>query len=395
MEKQKNIPILRFPEYKDEWKLTTLGSLLNERNDSTNCDYPLYSLTIESGIVPKTERYQREFLVNDIENAYKVMHKDDFAYNPMNLRFGALARHKEHKLVLVSKYYNIFYCNEYASPAFLEYYLTSEKLIQYYNTMATGSLLEKKRVHYSDFIHFKKYLPYLPEQIKIAEFISKVSAKIDQLQRKKNLLELYKRGMIKQLFSQKLRFKDEDGNYYSKWEVRKFAEIATSNSGKYNPEKDSSSYKCIELEHLASETGKLLGFVDSSNSGSIKNKFEEGDVLFGKLRPYLKKYLKAPFVGVCSSEIWVLKGKLVSNDFLYWIVQTEQFLNLANQSSGSKMPRADWNIISNSVMEVPCFPEQTRIANFLSSIDEKINTCSFQIEKMQIWKKGLLQQMFV
>src|ERR1035437_4899340 len=189
MQNQKNIPILRFPDFSGEWKKIKLGNYFIERNDSTNEEFPLYSLTIEKGIIPKSERYERSFLVNDIDNAYKVMNENDFAYNPMNLRFGALARHKENKKVLVSKYYNIFYCNGEGSSAFFEYYLTSNNLIQYYNKMATGSLIEKKRVHYLDFINFKKHLPELPEQTKIASFLTAVDNKLTQLKKKKSLLE--------------------------------------------------------------------------------------------------------------------------------------------------------------------------------------------------------------
>src|SRR3954454_2513466 len=109
MQKQKNIPQLRFPEFKEEWKLNQLGNFFAERNENATAEIPLYSLTIENGITPKSERYERSFLVDDVNNAYKVMHKNDFAFNPMNLRFGALARHKGNNKVSVSKYYNIFY----------------------------------------------------------------------------------------------------------------------------------------------------------------------------------------------------------------------------------------------------------------------------------------------
>lgn len=146
---------------------------------------------------------------------------------------------------------------------------------------------------------------------------------------------------------------------------------------------------------MTTEAGQLLGFVDSVNSGSMKNKFKKGDVLFGKLRPYLKKYLQAPFDGVCSSEIWVLKGKGISNDFLYRVVQTDFFIELANQSTGSKMPRADWNVVSSGIFAFPSLDEQTKIANFLSSIDEKINRTQNQIQQTGQFKKGLLQNMFV
>jgi type I restriction enzyme, S subunit len=118
--------------------------------------------------------------------------------------------------------------------------------------------------------------------------------------------------MSKQSNIPQLRFKGFEGE----WENSKFGEIATNKSGKFNPAKENNFIKCIELEHLGTENGQLLGFIDGNNSGSIKNKFNEGDVLFGKLRPYLKKYLQAPFEGVCSSEIWVLKGIKITNSFL-------------------------------------------------------------------------------
>ena len=88
-----------------------------------------------------------------------------------------------------------------------------------------------------------------------------------------------------------LRFPEFEGE----WEVKKLGEISTNKSRKYNPNNETNFIKCIELEHLSSETGQLLGFVDGSQSGSIKNVFQKGDVLFGKLRPYLKKYYQPNF----------------------------------------------------------------------------------------------------
>ena len=188
----------------------------------------------------------------------------------------------------------------------------------------------------------------------------------------------------------KLRFKE----FSEEWEAKLFGDIVTNKSKKYNPEKESISYKCIELEHLSTESGQLLGYVDSLNLGSIKNKFNKNDVLFGKLRPYLKKYLLAPFDGVCSSEIWVLNGINVTNYFLYYIVQSDYFIGLANQSSGSKMPRADWNIIENSIFFIPQKQEQEKIASFLTSVDTKIEQLTKKEELLQQYKKGVMQKIF-
>jgi type I restriction enzyme S subunit len=182
--------------------------------------------------------------------------------------------------------------------------------------------------------------------------------------------------------------------FTGEWEVKKLGEVASNKSGKYNPINAVDSIKCVEMEHLATETGQLLGYTDGSKSGSIKNVFNEGDVLFGKLRPYLKKYLQAPFDGVCSSEIWVLKGKNISNDFLYRIIQTNSFIDLANQSSGSKMPRADWNVVENGLFSIPSLPEQQKIATFLSLIDERIQTQNKIIEQLKSLIDGLSEKLF-
>ena len=187
-----------------------------------------------------------------------------------------------------------------------------------------------------------------------------------------------------------LRFKEFSGA----WEDSSIGDLINEKSAKFNPEKHGDKFKCIELEHLSQETGELLGYVNASNQKSIKNKFDKGDVLFGKLRPYLKKFLKAPFDGVCSTEIWVLKGKKLSNEFLYQFVQTEQFLTLTNISSGSKMPRADWGIVSSAVVPTPTLPEQTKIANFLTAIDEKIAQLSQTAQLLTDYKKGVMQQIF-
>ena len=152
---------------------------------------------------------------------------------------------------------------------------------------------------------------------------------------------------------------------------------------------------CIELEHLSQNTGEILGTIDSCEQQSTKNLFEKNSVLFGKLRPYLRKFAKPQFKGVCSSEIWVLTGIKISNDYLFQYIQSEQFSELTNIQSGSKMPRADWNVISVSEIEYPSRQEQTKIANFLSAIDQKMEVMAEQIEQVKTWKKGLLQQMFV
>jgi type I restriction enzyme, S subunit len=218
-------PALRFNEFSGEWKSTRLGSFIVERTEISNDEYPIYSLTIENGVTPKTDRYEREHLVGDTDSAYKLVCRNDFALNPMNLRFGAIARHIGNISVRVSKYYNIFYCDESVSTSFFDVYFRTPLMIGYYDKMSTGSLVEKKRVHFSNFVNFKVPVPSLEEQTKIANFLTTVDEKLTQLTRKHDLLTQYKKGVMQQIFSQELRFKDDDGRDFAEWEEKRIGDL--------------------------------------------------------------------------------------------------------------------------------------------------------------------------
>ncbi|PKK97801.1 MAG: hypothetical protein CVV57_10430 [Tenericutes bacterium HGW-Tenericutes-2] len=159
------------------------------------------------------------------------------------------------------------------------------------------------------------------------------------------------------------------------WKEYQYGDIVTIKSSRINPEKHS-GIKCIELEHISQGSGEILGWIEVSEQKSTKNVFESGQVLFGKLRPYLRKFAQPNFDGVCSSEIWVMNSKcnVLMNDYLYFIVQSNQFIDLANNSTGSKMPRADWSYIQEKTTKIPSLFEQTKIVEILSTWDEALTT---------------------
>jgi len=238
-------------------------------------------------------------------------------------------------------------------------------------------------------------LTTLPEQRKIAHFLGTVDEKIAHLSRKKALLEGYKKGCMQQLFSQKIRFKDDDGNDFPDWEEKPFGEIATRSKDKFDPRKDDAAPQLIELENIESTTGKIIGVSSLEGQKSLKSCFRQGDVLFSKLRPYLRKYALPEFDGVCTSEIWVLRSQNLASDFLFYLVQSEYFMQLAYLSAGSKMPRAEWSVIADSDFGVPHPAEQRKIADFLSVLDRKIDLIALELTHARSFKAGLLQQMFV
>jgi type I restriction enzyme S subunit len=120
-----------------------------------------------------------------------------------------------------------------------------------------------------------------------------------------------------------------------------------------------------------------------------------GQVLYSKLRPYLNKFARPEFDGVCSSEIWVLEGKEVENDYLFYLIQGNRFRKAANISSGSKMPRASWKVVSSTAFDLPTKETQRRIATFLRALDDRLTLVERQLECTEAFKRGLLQQMFV
>lgn len=181
----------------------------------------------------------------------------------------------------------------------------------------------------------------------------------------------------------------------SEWEKKEFSEFVKLSKNKHNPTKSDHSFKCLELESIEPETGRLLEVFQSKDQSSIKSCFTKGQVLFGKLRPYLRKFHQPTFEGVCSSEIWVLDGaEETDNTFIYYLIQAPKFSQEVNITSGSKMPRASWEYISSIKFFVPTLPEQRKIADFLSAVDEKIRLLTEKKEKLETYKKGVMQKLF-
>lgn len=174
-----------------------------------------------------------------------------------------------------------------------------------------------------------------------------------------------------------------------------FGEIVSLSKDRFNPQQNKASLPCIELEHISKEDGRLLGTTESHLQNSNKNKFVQGDVLFGKLRPYLRKYYHADFEGVCSSEIWVFKSnkKICESKYLFYIIQSHRFIKAVSVTCGSKMPRADWTWISEFPVSLPPLPDQNKIAEILTIWDKAIEKTVTLIDSKVKLKKTLMQQL--
>lgn len=176
------------------------------------------------------------------------------------------------------------------------------------------------------------------------------------------------------------------------WDVSKLSQILQNRSEKYTPNEDE-DFPYVALEHIDQESGKLIGIGKSSESTSTKSAFYKNDVLFGKLRPYLRKYWLSDIDGVCSTEILALKA-LTHPEFAFYTIQSNKFIeDISKKAFGTKMPRTSWADMKDYKIPLPPLPEQQRIAEILSTTDSHIEKLDKTIEDYQLLKKGMMKKL--
>lgn len=157
--------------------------------------------------------------------------------------------------------------------------------------------------------------------------------------------------------------------YTSSWEQRKFEEIAVRSSVICSDD----TLPRVEYEDIVSGTGRLNKDIYAKQSSKSGIVFHQGDVLYGKLRPYLQNWLLPTFDGLAVGDFWVLQPQNADSSFLYRLIQSRQFDEVANQSTGTKMPRADWKLVSKTVFSIPSnISEQAAIGTYFTALDSLI-----------------------
>ena len=185
----------------------------------------------------------------------------------------------------------------------------------------------------------------------------------------------------------KIRFKGFEGE----WKAPLFSEMVEriSASGQ------AGMLPGVEFEDIASGEGCFNKNIYQKECHKYGKLFYEGDILFGKLRPYLKNIILADFNGVAIGDFWVLRSKGLDEKYLYTLVYSESFLKVANISSGSKMPRADWNLVSTTKFVVPSAKdEQKAIGKYFTSLDSQISAATSRLASLKQMKAASLQAMF-
>ena len=382
-------PKLRFPGFDEPWVVRKLSDILSQRIEKQvpSEDAPLMAFTAEGGVEPKGERYDRSYLVKSEDKLYKRTEYNDFIYSSNNLDVGSIGLNK-YGTAVISDVYEIFSVKSDCLPTFVSELIQRPQNLAKILKYRQGCLYGQYRIYAEDFLSVSVFVPAKQEQNEIAQFLDSIDKRIAHQRSLIEALKKYKRGLLSNLFGEKITQGCTTKSYY-------FSEIAQRRSEKYDPS-SGIEYPCVELENIEQETGKILATVPSTAQSSIKNIAMSSDTLFGKLRPYLRKYAFAKKTVACSSEIWALiPSDVVLPKFLFYLVQTEQFLRVANISSGTKMPRAEWSNIEKAEFFIPDFSIQRKVVSLLEGLDRKITFEDSALFSLNRLKASLIQQLFI
>ena len=269
----------------------------------------------------------------------------------------------------------------------------SEELKRYGETVGAGSTFVE--VSGKQMANMELMMPTtMDEQQQIGEYFQSLDHLITLHQQKCDETKEFKKYMLQNMFPQKdekvpkIRFAGFTGD----WEQRKFSDIAARES---SISASATNIPSVEYEDVVAEEGRLNKDIHLKEAVKSGITFDGSQVLYGKLRPYLHNWLNPDFKGIAVGDWWVLKPINMDKKFLYRLIQTQQFDNIANQSSGSKMPRADWNLISNSEFMIPFSKEeQSKIGRYFDSLDHLITRHQQKCNALKEFKKYMLQNMF-
>ena len=236
--------------------------------------------------------------------------------------------------------------------------------------------------------------PLYKEQKAIGKYFTSLDSQISASTSRLASLKQMKAASLQAMFPQegetvpKVRFKGFEGE----WKKVKFSDLAE----RISTTEQSGILPGVEYEDIISGEGRLNKDVYQKECYKYGIVFNTGDILFGKLRPYLKNILLADFHGVAVGDFWVLRSNESNSNFLYTLVNSNSFMEVANISSGSKMPRADWNLVSATFFAVPSDEEEQKlIGNYFTSLDRQITLQTQRLEKLKQIKSACLDKMFV
>ena len=411
MGKQTNIPKLRFPEFGiDEVKsykkysfkdifLFSTGKNIKQNEASPQFETPcvrygeLYHMYKEviNEVFNKTNLDKSELLFSQGDEILLPSAGED----PLDIGSASALTIEN---VAIGRTINILKpikTNIY-SQIYVAYYI-NQKLRKKISTLAKGVSISN--VYNSDLKTLEIILPSLPEQQKIASLLSSVDEKIQLLNQKKDLLEQYKKGVMQQLFSCKLHFKDENGKAFPKWEEKKLGEFLIYKSERNSEKQVELVLSVSNKKGFITQDEQFDGYEVASKDLSNYKIVYKNEIAYNPSRINVGSIARLiNFEKGIVSPMYIVFALSHELDAVFFenLYNTHYFKHLIKIGcSGSVRDTLNFEVLANFKFKFPLIKEQRKIADFLSSIDTKIKNLNSQITQTQSFKKGLLQQMFV
>lgn len=394
-------PKIRFKGFTKDWeqrKLIDYLEVSSEKNrDNRFTKDDVLSVSGEYGIVNQIEFQGRSFAGASVSN-YGVVENGDVVYTKSPLKSNPYGIIKTNKGIpgIVSTLYAVYKPKEITDSKFVQiYFELDSRMNSYMHPLVNKGAKNDMKVSAENALKGMVSFPKKDEQEMISLYFSNLDHLITIHQRKCEQTKNLKKYMLQKMFPQngakvpEIRF----NGFTHDWEQRKFSDIASRESVSRESSYDLPS---LEYEDVIAEEGRLnkdISLKENIKKGIV---FDGSQVLYGKLRPYLHNWLNPDFSGVAVGDWWVLKPNNADKSFIYRLIQTQRFDDIANQSAGSKMPRADWNLVSNTEFAVPVSQEeQEKIGEYFSSLDHLITLHQRKCDELKKMKKFMLQNMFI
>ena len=388
-----NVPKLRFKEFTDEWKQTPLKNII-------------YSNIIEAP-KPTTDyirlgiRSHCKGTFHELVKIENILSADKMYIVPKNNLILNITFAWEQAIAItddndegkyISNRFPTFAFKDNQLPTFYKYIIPQKRLKYDLNVASPGGAGRNRVLNKKLFLSIPVNIPLLKEQEKISKFLTTVDKKITNLKNTITSLENQKKGLLQQIFSQKLRFKDKNGNNYPNWEKKKLEDISNITMGQ-SPDSD-----FVNTEKIG--TPFLQGNAEFTNKYPIEKYWctkpqkiaNPTDILLsvrapvGAINIANKKFCIGRGLSAISFNCNKLFGKYNLEFNLFQLIK---------KSQGSTFSSINKKDISEVILFIPCLEEQTKIADFLSAFDRKLDNQKAQLEHWKQIKKGLLQQMFV
>lgn len=402
---EKNAPKLRFPEFDDGWKPRQFSDFLKpDFRDVPKPSDPYLALGVRSHGKGTFQKPNSEPDKIAMETLYEV-HAHDLIVNITFAWEGAIAiaTPSDHGGLVSHRFPTYTFDRDQVVHEFFEYIIEDRRFRQTLDLISPGGAGRNRVLSKKAFIQIKHRFPTLPEQRKIAGFLGVVGAKIAQLSEKKHLLEDFKKGCIQQLFSQKIRFRDDCGNNFPDWTESRLCEVATFSKGKGISKADiveDGATPCIRYGEIYTIYREHITDVRSSTNVDPSRLYmsQSGDVIIPASGENPLDMARACCVqreGVAlGGDINVLRGA-PNGVFLAYYLNNAKRKEIASFAQGNSVVHLYASQMRNLSVLLPHPDEQRKIADFLSALDMKIDLVNQELNLAQTFKQGLLQQMFV